>query len=285
MADEDSTGAIVYQEFVRKFSAYKNTASMHKDVGYKSEADAKAAALHGVTAGSRMAKTSQERKSQNIVFSMDKDQYGEGEEHGHTIQSLSRMESLMTIPAEEATPDQIRAKIYRHHGNLLNAFRQMDNSGDSRISYEEFQYFIPKVLKEPISAEKVAELWRSIDVDGTGEIDIEEFASGKLTGSEASQRAVNALKDMAVDPTMGQKADHQKVATSYSGLGIEKGANAPALGAHKPKVAGDAVPKSKTQEAAAPAAEAPAAEAAEEKAPEPDLTSEASGPVAHSTAD
>ena len=92
---------------------------MHKDVGYKSEADAKAAALHGVTAGSRMAKTSQERKSHNIVFSMDKDQYGEGEEHGHTIQSLSRMESLMTIPAEECTPDQIRAKIYRHHGNVL----------------------------------------------------------------------------------------------------------------------------------------------------------------------
>ena len=28
MADEDSTGAIVYQEFVRKFSAYKNTAKM-----------------------------------------------------------------------------------------------------------------------------------------------------------------------------------------------------------------------------------------------------------------
>ena len=25
----------------------------------------------------------------------------------------------------------------------------------ARISYEEFQYFIPKVLKEPISAEKV----------------------------------------------------------------------------------------------------------------------------------
>ena len=28
MADEDSTGTIVYQEFVRKFSAYKNTAKM-----------------------------------------------------------------------------------------------------------------------------------------------------------------------------------------------------------------------------------------------------------------
>ena len=46
-------------------------------------------------------------------------------------------------------------KVIASIGNLLNAFRQMDNSGDSRISYEEFQYFIPKVLKEPISADKV----------------------------------------------------------------------------------------------------------------------------------
>merc|ERR1719235_96420 len=100
----------------------------------------------------------------------------------------------------------------------------MDNSGDSRIAYDEFKYFIPKVLHEEISDEKIAEVWRSLDVDGTGEIDIDEFASGKLTGAAASQRAVAQLRDMAVDPTAGQKADHQKVSGSYSGLGIEEGA-------------------------------------------------------------
>merc|ERR1719453_1553781 len=170
-----------------------------------------------------MARTSLQRHTERAVFQLDEALLGTEEEE-MTIQKMSRLESLMSIPAEEATPEQIRAKIYRHHGNLLNAFRQMDNSGDSRISYEEFQYFIPKVLKEPISAEKVAELWRSIDVDGTGEIDISEFASGKLTGNEASQRAVMQLRDMAVDPTMGQMADHQKVNKQYSGLGIEDGA-------------------------------------------------------------
>lgn len=231
MADEDKTGAIVYQEFARKFANYKHTASMHRHVGLKSEADAKAVKLHGVAAGSRMAKTSQHRKTGKEIFAMDmsdlRQEGDEDEEDEHmTIQKLSRSPTLNDIPASEATPDEIRAKIYKRNGNLLNAFRQMDNSGDSRISYEEFQYFIPKVLGEEISSEKVAELWRSIDVDGTGEIDIDEFASGKLTSSAAAQRAVAQLRDMAVDPTMGQKADHQKVQGNFTGLGIEADAQA-----------------------------------------------------------
>ena len=53
---------------------------------------------------------------------------------------------------EDATPDELRAKIYARQGNLLNAFRQMDNSGDSRISYEEFLVFIPKVHADTLES-------------------------------------------------------------------------------------------------------------------------------------
>merc|ERR1719262_1364010 len=42
MADEDGSGNLHYQEFARKFANYKHTASMHRHVALKSEADAKA---------------------------------------------------------------------------------------------------------------------------------------------------------------------------------------------------------------------------------------------------
>lgn len=103
---------------------------------------------------------------------------------------------------------------------MLNAFRQMDNSGDSRICFEEFSHFIPKVLGEPISAAKLQELLAALDEDLTGEIDIAEFASSELKGGrKATVQGVKVLKDQAVDPTKGQKCDHQKVRATFSGLG------------------------------------------------------------------
>ena len=52
--------------FARKFAAYKATHSLHRHASMKSEADAKAVALHGVAAGSRMAKTTQHRSSKEV---------------------------------------------------------------------------------------------------------------------------------------------------------------------------------------------------------------------------
>jgi len=169
-----------------------------------------------------MAKTSQHRKSENVAFTLDENDYSKdatAPQH-QTIQQLARSEHLRTVKVEDATPDELRAKIYARQGNLLNAFRQMDNSGDSRISYEEFLVFIPKVLGEAISVEKMQELWRTMDSDMTGEIDIAEFASSKLNATVVSQMGVARLRDQAVDPTMGQKADHQKVGGQFSGLGL-----------------------------------------------------------------
>lgn len=222
MADEDESGVLHYTEFARKFAAYKATHSLHRHAGHKSEADRKAVALHGVAAGSRMAKTSQERSAQQVAFGVADEHFDEsGAKSAKGPQSLSALArtDLSHIAAEDATPDQLRAKIYQRNGNLVNAFRQMDNSGDSRICFEEFKHFIPKVLGEKVSEAKVAELWRTIDEDLSGEIDMAEFASSKLVGSaKATLQGVKTLRDMAVDPTLGQKADHQKNKENYSGL-------------------------------------------------------------------
>jgi Ca2+-binding EF-hand superfamily protein len=221
MADEDGSGVLHYTEFARKFAAYKATHSLHRHASMKSEADAKAVALHGVAAGSRMAKTTQHRSSKEVTFGVDQENFDPNATTSapKTLNALARQD-LSHVKVEDATPDELRAKIIQRQGNLLNAFRQMDNSGDSRICYEEFQKFIPKVIGEPVPAAKLEELWRAMDEDLTGEIDIAEFASAKLLGSaKSTSQGVKVLKDLSVDPTAGQKADHQKVHRQYSGLG------------------------------------------------------------------
>merc|ERR1719240_2208603 len=104
MADEDGSGELRYQEFARKFANYKHTASMHRHVQLKSEADAKAEALHGVGAGSRMAKTSQHRKSVDVAFTLDDHLHDADatEEKHQTTQQLARSEHLRTVKVEDA---------------------------------------------------------------------------------------------------------------------------------------------------------------------------------------
>jgi Ca2+-binding EF-hand superfamily protein len=218
MADEDQSGVLHYTEFARKFANYKATHSLHRHAGLKSEADAKAVALHGVGAGARMAKTTQHRTEHSVSFAVAEGEHDVSPKSAPLSLSQLARTDLSQINVEQATVDQLRAKILQKHGNMVNAFRQMDNSGDSRICYEEFRNLVPKVLGEPLSDTKLKEFWAALDTDLTGEIDIDEFASGKLAGHKQTVQGVKVLRDMAVDPTSGMLADHQKGKENYSGL-------------------------------------------------------------------
>jgi Ca2+-binding EF-hand superfamily protein len=222
MADEDNSGVLHYTEFARKFANYKATHTLHRHAGHKSEADAKAVALHGVGAGSRMAKATQHRSEHTVTFAVAEADHGEADAAGPTLSALARQD-LSHISAEEATLDQIRAKILKRNGSMAAAFRQLDISGDSRICFEEFGHFMPKVLGEEISETRLHQLWAEMDTDLTGEIDLAEFSSNALQGHKATVQGVKILKDMAVDPTKGMLADHQKNKENYSGFGNESG--------------------------------------------------------------
>jgi hypothetical protein len=220
MADEDNSGVLHYTEFARKFANYKATHTLHRHASLKSEADAKAVALHGVAAGSRMAKATQHRSSKEVTFAVAEEDHGKADAPELTLSALSRQD-LSHIRAEDATLDQIRAKILQRHGSMPNAFRQIDISGDSRICFEEFSHFVPKVLGEEISPARLQQLWAEMDTDLTGEIDLEEFSTNALKGHKATVQGVKILRDMAVDPTKGMLADHQKNKENYSGFSNE----------------------------------------------------------------
>merc|ERR1719473_382137 len=53
MADEDNSGALNYQEFVRKFTNIKHSHSIHRHANIATAADAKMEKLHGVGAGNQ----------------------------------------------------------------------------------------------------------------------------------------------------------------------------------------------------------------------------------------
>jgi Ca2+-binding EF-hand superfamily protein len=218
MADEDQSGVLHYTEFARKFANYKATHSLHRHAGHKSEADAKAVALHGVSAGARMAKTTQHRTEHSVSFAVAEGEHDASPKSAPVSLSQLSRQDLSHIAAEQATVDQLRAKILQKHGSMVNAFRQMDNSGDSRICFEEFRHLIPKVLGESLSDAKLKEFWAALDTDLTGEIDIDEFASSKMAGHKQTVQGVKVLRDMAVDPTAGMLADHQKGKENFSGL-------------------------------------------------------------------
>lgn len=123
---------------------------------------------------------------------------------------MARDKDLAKLHVEDCTPDQLRAKMYLKHGNLSTAFRCMDNSGDSRICFEEFKRMLPKALGEELSFEKTVEFWRAMDTDMTGEIDMAEFASSQCSKHKATMQGVAMFKDMAIDVTSGQRPDHLK---------------------------------------------------------------------------
>jgi hypothetical protein len=125
-----------------------------------------------------------------------------------TVPQLARCAWLREMPVEEMNVDQVRARIYGKHGNLLNAFRHFDLSGDSRISYDEFMRALPKALGETISLAKVNEIWKAMDTDGTGEIDIQEFASDQFVSS--TNFGAKLMKGLTVDVSQGERPSHHK---------------------------------------------------------------------------
>ncbi len=78
------------------------------------------------------------------------------------------------------TPDEIRAKLYKKHGSILNGFRHFDFDSSGSVSFEEFMHHLPTALGEEISVSKIEELWRAFDPDMSGEIDMKEFTSSKV---------------------------------------------------------------------------------------------------------
>lgn len=105
--------------------------------------------------------------------------------------------------------------------NLTTAFRQLDNSGDSRVCFAEYMQLFPKLMGEPISEAKMKELWMAMDCDMTGEVDLNEFASNKISSDTMHNQGVALLKDQAVTIdalASGHTLDHQKGSNPLFGV-------------------------------------------------------------------
>jgi len=214
MADEDNSGNIHYTEFARRFCVHKASHSLHRQASLRSGEES-VLNLHGVGAASRMTRQAEVRQEENISWNLGDDHYnaeaaaaGPQEAQPRTISQLARCKWIRNMPLDEMTVDQVRARIYSKHGNLLNAFRHFDISGDSRISHDEFTRALPKALGESISPSKADELWRAMDTDGTGEIDMQEFASDQFVSS--TNFGAKLMKGLTVDVLQGERPSHHK---------------------------------------------------------------------------
>lgn len=227
MADQDNSGNIHYQEFAQRFAVYKASHTLHRHADIKS-GDEVNMKLHGFGHASHMATHAAIRETEDLHFGVSQDLYGtkeeaQAQEGPKTIPQLAREGWIMNIPIDDCTPDQLRARMYVKHGNLMNAFRHIDLSGDSRISFEEFLHALPKLADHggPISHRKAAELWRAMDKDCSGVIDLTEFASDKLVSRTAVGAAM--MKGQTFDPvteggrlTQKMKKDIVEEPTEYT---------------------------------------------------------------------
>eukprot|EP00746_Dinoflagellata_sp_MGD_P166656 gnl/MRDRNA2_/MRDRNA2_96703_c0_seq1.p1 gnl/MRDRNA2_/MRDRNA2_96703_c0~~gnl/MRDRNA2_/MRDRNA2_96703_c0_seq1.p1 ORF type:complete len:534 (+),score=110.30 gnl/MRDRNA2_/MRDRNA2_96703_c0_seq1:86-1687(+) len=210
MADEDNSGNIHYTEFAKRFCVHKASHSLHRHASLRSGEEA-VLNLHGVGAASRVQTFANARQEENLSWDIGDEHYNAEapqDAQPRTISQLARCMWLRDIPVDEMTVDQVRARIYSKHGNLINAFRHFDLSGDSRISHAEFMRALPKALGELISPAKAAEIWRAMDTDGTGEIDIQEFASDQFVSS--TNFGAKLMKGLTVDVIQGEKPSHHK---------------------------------------------------------------------------
>eukprot|EP00746_Dinoflagellata_sp_MGD_P042035 gnl/MRDRNA2_/MRDRNA2_20173_c0_seq1.p1 gnl/MRDRNA2_/MRDRNA2_20173_c0~~gnl/MRDRNA2_/MRDRNA2_20173_c0_seq1.p1 ORF type:complete len:594 (+),score=121.56 gnl/MRDRNA2_/MRDRNA2_20173_c0_seq1:72-1784(+) len=206
MADADGGGTILYQEFASKFATWKASASLHRQ-------------STGTGAPNRpdIRKYATLRESEKISYTVDDSLYGTEEEAKKTrgptsLAQLAKEPWIVHIPINQCTPDQLRARMLVKHGCLTNAFKHFDLSGDSRISYEEFLRELPKLCyddNETVSMEKANELWQAIDTDGSGVIDLEEFASEKLVSH--TKKGAALLKGMVVDPYAQVAEGHKTI--------------------------------------------------------------------------
>jgi Ca2+-binding EF-hand superfamily protein len=213
LADEDNSGNIHYTEFAKRFCVHKASHSLHRHANLR-DGEETVLNLHGVGAASRLQRHAAARQEEDVHWDIGADAHNPEADASpqdvqpRTIPQLSRCAWLKSMPIEEMSVDQIRARIYGKHGNLLNAFRHFDLSGDSRISHDEFLRALPKALGESISAAKSAAIWKAMDKDGTGEIDIQEFASDQFAC--ATQMGAKLMKGLTVDVLQGERPSHHK---------------------------------------------------------------------------
>jgi len=213
LADEDNSGNIHYTEFAKRFCVHKASHSLHRHASLR-DGEETVLNLHGVGAASRLQRHAATREEDNLCWDIGADAHdaegtsGAQDAQPRTIPQLARCEWLQYMPVEEMSVDQVRARIYNKHGNLLNAFRHFDLSGDSRISYDEFMRALPKALGESISNAKAAEIWKAMDTDGTGEIDINEFSSEQFVS--ATNLGAKLMKGLTVDVLQGERPSHEK---------------------------------------------------------------------------
>ena len=63
--------------------------------------------------------------------------------------------------------------------NIKKRFDEFDLDGSGEIEYDEFQLIICKLLKvsnmDEIPPDRLHQLWRMVDADGSGSVDVEEF--------------------------------------------------------------------------------------------------------------
>jgi len=211
MADSDGTGALAYQEFARKFAAYKATSSLHREVGFKSKSDEEAEKLHGTGAGTRVSKHSTIREKAVDTFRVDPENFNadKKEQKGMTIQEIARGGDLSQRDIEQMTPDEIRALCVQRHGNLMVAFRHLAiDSNDFKVDYNDFMKRFAHVVGKPVSALKLNEIWRTMDGDFSGVIELSEFSSNKcLCNTDAH---VTALKGNANVPSVREITQNGK---------------------------------------------------------------------------
>ncbi|CAD7935507.1 unnamed protein product [Amoebophrya sp. A120] len=202
IADDDGGGNLQYQEFARKFASYKASHSLHRHADFKKEGQqALIQQLHGSDAATRVAKRASIRKEDGepLVWGVEGGESQEEQTSAQgtsssssrssskqttsapsSIQGISRDGAQMSLPVEEMNIDQIRAKIYKKHGSILNAFRHFDIDGDGVIDFGEFKQYLPTALGEPVSEDKLQEIWQALDPDLSGAIEMKEFVSTEL---------------------------------------------------------------------------------------------------------
>ena len=69
------------------------------------------------------------------------------------------------------------AEEMRHRGSMRKAFELIDQDGDNRVTKEEIAEAMVRAGMDPLSPEELIMLMQRIDVDGNGEVDMDEFSA------------------------------------------------------------------------------------------------------------
>jgi len=246
LADADGSGAINYLEFCRKFSTFNASHSLHRHASVRLGQEI-VDKLHGMGASSRIATSAKIRLAEKTTWEIDEEQFdpnAAAHSRPQTISQLARELGDTHIDPELLTVDLLRARMVNLHGSLLNAFRHFDVDGSSSVSFDEWNRYLPKVYGENFPRSVGDRLWRQLDTEQKGEIQLTSFFEDHLF--DPNHIPLRVLRGMAVDATVPR----HPVSTALSPTrGPKRGDMTPS-------------PRSPLPDQAAPAAALPAAPAA-----------------------